>query len=227
MDCGVPRLKRSSTESRVASPSAAKAAARLFKAVERLGGIREKPFDIVHLDCPAALVHAERLVATVGGQFVEARLDDTQARPALGRLKHELDQRRRLLGIILARLDRVGVPGEREQPLGLDLLHGRLPAQVLTARIGHPAARHLPRHERPFEFGTEPGPEFAIVCQRPPDAGHRRLELDGLLDAITHDSDLHLRPPNSYATSWLPVAITQVATTCNHFIAYFSARIER
>ena len=107
-------------------------------------------------------------------------------RAAGDRLQRELDQRRRLLAVVLVRIDRVGMPGEREQPLRLHPLHHRLPSQVLVARIRDLPVRRLPGHERSVELHAKPGAELLVVGQRPPDARHGRLELDGLLDAIAH-----------------------------------------
>src|SRR5262249_2349310 len=114
IDCGVPRLSRSRTESRVASPSAANISARAFNAVETLARMNKMFRDIGHLDSPAALVHAERFIAPMGGQFAEARFHDPQQRPCPDRLERELDKRRRLAGIILAGVHRIGMPGEGE-----------------------------------------------------------------------------------------------------------------
>src|SRR4051812_45427960 len=208
IDCGVPRLKRSSTESRVASPSAAKISARDFNAVDALARMGEILRDIDHLDGPTALVHAERFVTATCGQFVEARLDNAQNRPGYGRLKRELDQRRRLGGIILARVDRIGMPREGEQPLGLDLLNRRFPNQIFIARRGHPPACHLSGNERPLKLGAEPGPEFLVVSQSTPDARDRGVELDGLLNAITH------KQPSGC------LLIAPMRINGNHFVAY-------
>jgi len=92
--------------------------------------------DVLDLLAPAAVVHAEGLVATVRRQLVEARFDDTQPGARRRLLQGEFDQRRRLSAVILLRVDGVGVPGEGEQPLGLHLLHHGPPCDVLVARMG-------------------------------------------------------------------------------------------
>src|SRR3546814_9567052 len=71
--------------------------------------------DVLHLLGPTAVVHAEGLVAAVRGDAVEARLGHRQQGAVAARLETELDQGRRLVGVVDARLDRVRMPGEREQ----------------------------------------------------------------------------------------------------------------
>src|SRR6266540_684291 len=144
------------------------------------------PCDVFKLLAPAALVHAKRLVTAVAWQLVEPRLDDAQQRPRRGFLQGELDERRRLSGIIFVGIDGIRMPGEREQSLRLHFLNDRLPAQVLVTRIGDLSARNLSRHKWVFEPDSKPRAELVMVGQRTPDARDRRLELDGFLDAIAH-----------------------------------------
>src|SRR3546814_2883794 len=63
------------------------------------------------------VVHAEGLVAAVRWDAVEARFGHRQQGAVAARLEAELDQGRRLVGVVDARLDRVRMPGEREQSL--------------------------------------------------------------------------------------------------------------
>jgi len=87
--------------------------------------------DVLDLLAPAAVIHAERFEPALARKLVETRLDDSQQSPCQGALQGELDERRRLVGVILVRIDRIGIPGEREQPLGLHFLDDRLPSDVL------------------------------------------------------------------------------------------------
>src|SRR5262249_40343291 len=197
IDCGSPALSRASTDSRVASPSAANTNARAFSALARAPPedalsrrLPDMLFDILHLHSPAGVVHAQCLVAAFCRDSVEARFDHAQQGPGRGLLQRKLDQCRLLAGIVVALVLRVGMPGEREQPLGLHLLDHRLPAILLMARIGDLPARDLAWHERPLQPHAEPATEFAMISQRPPDPGHRGLEFDGFFEAIGH-----MQPP--------------------------------
>src|SRR5688572_6197844 len=146
MDCGRPRLSLPSTERRVASPRAAKT-----DALASSGSVRrlfDMPRDVLDLLAPAALIHAESFATTLGRDLVEARFDDAQQGSAGDALQRELDERRRLAGIILIRFDRVRVPGEREQALRLHGLDDGLPADMLVARMRDLSAANLARHER-------------------------------------------------------------------------------
>src|SRR5204862_6556364 len=75
--------------------------------------------DVLQLDRPALAVYAEGLLAAAGRQLVETRLDHREQR-AVGRFcKLELDQRGGLAGVVDLRVDRVRMPAQREQLLGL------------------------------------------------------------------------------------------------------------
>src|SRR5262245_27942213 len=104
IDCGRPRLSRASTPRRVASPSAANTEARAFSPLgcRRLDMAR----DVLHLDGPAFAVPQERLVAAMARDFVEPGLDHAKPGAAHDRLERELDQRRRLPGVIRVRVER-------------------------------------------------------------------------------------------------------------------------
>src|SRR3954462_5327772 len=106
MDCPLPLPTLASNDRRVSSPSAANTDARVLSAAAPLRSLLDMTCDILHLLPPAALVHAERLVATMGRQLVEARFDHPHPRSARGLLQRELDQRGRLRGIVLLRIDR-------------------------------------------------------------------------------------------------------------------------
>src|SRR5262249_59589556 len=120
---------------RVSSPSAAKANACASRGDPRLCRLLDMLRDVLHLLAPAAIVHAERLEPALFWNPVEAGLDDAQQGPGGVLLQRELDQCRRLGRVIPVRIDRVGMPSEREQTLGFDLLHNHLHAQVLGSEI--------------------------------------------------------------------------------------------
>src|SRR5438309_1954566 len=148
--------------------------------------------DVLHLLSPAAVIHAERLGAAVGGHLVEAGLGEQQYRPGRGLLEPELDQRGCLLRVVHLRIDAVGVPGETEEGLGLDLLHDGLPADMLVAAVGDLALRELTGYERTLQLHVKPLAELAMVGERAPHARHRRLELDAFFDTIIHKSNLRV-----------------------------------
>src|SRR6516162_3010574 len=119
IDCGLPSLSLASTDSRVSSPSAANTDARVFSAPARAPpedalsrGLLDMPFDVLHLHSPAAFIHPERLVAAFRRDLVEARFDNLQQGSGRGLFERELDQGRRLPGVVLALIDRVRMPGE-------------------------------------------------------------------------------------------------------------------
>ncbi len=185
IDCGGPLPIRVSIESRVSSPSAANTAARVLSAAAALG-ILEVLLDVLDLCGPAAVVHAIGLRAPVRGDLVEAALDDTQTRAVCRRLECELDQRLRLPRVVDVGIDRVGMPGQREQPFRLHLLDDDVPANVLVTRICDLAGRRLSRNKRSFDLHAEPLSELAIVGESFPHARHRGLQVDGLFDTVRH-----------------------------------------
>jgi hypothetical protein len=70
--------------------------------------------DVLHLLGPAALVHPKRFDSATGRNGVEPRLTDRQERAAGDLLQGELDQRRRLLGVVDRRIDGVRMPMARQ-----------------------------------------------------------------------------------------------------------------
>src|SRR2546421_2051930 len=128
MDCGTPLHSLPSTDKRASSPRAANTVAGVFSASNRLLRMFDMPRDVSDLLAPTAVIHAEGLEPAIAWDLVETRLDDAQRSPRQDALQCKLDERRRLTGIILARIDCVGVPGEREQPLGLHFLDHGLPS---------------------------------------------------------------------------------------------------
>src|SRR5207248_11053859 len=102
----------------------------------------------------------------------------------------EFDQRGCLLRVVDLRIDAVGVPGETEEALGLDLLYHRLPADMLVAGVGDLALRELTGYERTLQLHVKPLAELAMVGECAPHPRHRRLELEAFLDALVHMSNL-------------------------------------
>src|SRR4029077_3695782 len=80
IDCGSPLVSLASRPRRVSSPRAAKIDALVRNAAAALRGMFNVLGNILDLLAPAALVHAEGLVAAVRRQLVEARFDDAQPR---------------------------------------------------------------------------------------------------------------------------------------------------
>src|SRR6185503_8880570 len=122
-----------SSRSRVSSPNAANSGA-----ASRTGGpaavlALDMAADVANLRGPPVVIHAERLGTPVGGDLIEAGLDEREQRPIRGLLEAELDECRRLLRVIDGRVDGVRVPAEREPVLGLDSLDGHFHGQVVVA----------------------------------------------------------------------------------------------
>src|ERR1700730_9072849 len=91
--------------------------------------------DASKLLVPTAVVHAKCLDAALVWKLIKTGLDDAKQCARRGLLQRELDQRLRLTGIIRVRIHRVGVPGEREQPLRLNVPDNRLPSEMLITRM--------------------------------------------------------------------------------------------
>src|SRR5947207_4403626 len=191
MERGSPPQSVVTSDRRVSSASAANTAAccRRFAALRSLPP-RDMALDVLHLLGPAAVIHAEGLRTALCRDLVEARLGEDQQRPGRSLLQAKLDQRGCLLRVVHLRIDAVGVPGEAEEALGLDLLYERLPAHVLVAGVGDLALRELTGQERTLQLHVKPLAELAMVGERAPHARHRRLELDAFLDAGIHIGNL-------------------------------------
>src|ERR1700739_225747 len=148
-------------------------------------------FDVLHLLCPAAVIHAERFEATIAGDLIEAGLRE-QKQCACGRFfEPEFDKCGRLFRVVFVLIDRIGMPCERKKPFGFHFLHDGLPFKVLIAGVGDVAAGNFAGHEWAVEFHAEPLAEFAVVGEGTPDAGDRSFEFDTLFDAVI----FHMQPP--------------------------------
>src|ERR1700694_6026105 len=171
MERGSPPDSVVTSDRRVRSPTAAKTAAwcRRFAVLVSLP-MRDMALDVLHLLSPAAVIHTERFRTAGGGHFVEARLGEQQHSPGGGLLQPELDQRGCLLRVVHLRIDAVRMPGEAEEPLGLDLLHHGLPADMLVAGDGDLALRGLACYERTLQSHAEPLAELTMVGERAPHA---------------------------------------------------------
>src|SRR5437762_7371310 len=109
IDCGPRAQSRATRASRVSSPSAAKiGSARVRPAVLRLA--RDMSLDVLHLLGPTLVVHPEGFGPAGGRDAIEAGLDHGQARPTGSVLQTEFDEGRRLVRIVHARIDCVGMP---------------------------------------------------------------------------------------------------------------------
>ena len=148
--------------------------------------------NVLNLLRPAAFVHPEGFLAAMGGDLVEAGLDEGQARAGADGFEPELDQGRLFLRVVDVRIDPVGMPGEGETPGRLDRDHLGLPGHVFVARMGDLAPRLLADSERRLEGDLEPGPKLPVVADGAPDALNGRVQVDGLLDAVGHDGNLRV-----------------------------------
>src|SRR5262245_14461385 len=122
IESGPSAPSRATRRRRVWSPSAAKTGSVAVNAAavaRALPPLAKESLDVLCLFCPAFRVHAESLRATRQGDAVEARLHDSQlgAPGHVGELA--LDERRGLARVVVLRVDGVGVPAPREEPLAL------------------------------------------------------------------------------------------------------------
>src|SRR5262249_13685743 len=145
IDCGPSAQSLATSVSRVGSPSAAKtgAASRNVSAALRAG---DMAFDVAQLLRPPVFVHAERLTAAVHGNPVESGLDDGQPRAVIVFVQPELDERRRLVRIVLRRIDRIRVPSPGDVALGLNPLDEDVHRQVFVTGM-----RNLTADMRAFD----------------------------------------------------------------------------
>src|SRR5260370_35434984 len=121
MEAGPPADRRAMSRSRVSSPSAAKTGAAAPSPLARVAVLRalgNMRLDRLHLPRPALLVAAVGLIAALGRQRVEPRLDDRELGPLSRRAQREDDERRRLGRAIRRAIDAVGTPARGSQRLG-------------------------------------------------------------------------------------------------------------
>src|SRR5690348_14242775 len=95
---------------RVASPSAAKSGAASLSFAAESASAFDMALDVDELALPAALVHAEGLVAAPRRQLVEAGFHNLQPGAALRGLQPELHQGHGLLGVVAGRVHGAGMP---------------------------------------------------------------------------------------------------------------------
>src|SRR5207248_8011083 len=109
IDCGPLAPSRSTSASRVSSPSAAKSGAASAGSVDPVLG-RDIARDVRELLSPALIVHTEGGGTTLRWNTIEARLHHRELR-AVGDIGEvELDEGGRLVCIVHARLDGVRMP---------------------------------------------------------------------------------------------------------------------
>src|SRR5271167_813848 len=148
-------------------------------------------FDVLHLFCPTAVIHAECFEATVAGDLVEAGLHEQKQRTLCGLLQPEFDERGRLFRVIYVGIDGIRMPGEGKEPFWLHFLHDGLPFDVLVARMGNLATRDLTRYEWAIQFHTKPLAELTVIRQCTPDPPRRGLEFNTLLNTVVHIKQPH------------------------------------
>src|SRR5690348_10647378 len=105
MESGPSAARRPMSRSRVGSASAANTGTASFTFSAAELRCRDMLREVPRLSFPALLVHAERLDAAAGRDAVEARLDDRDLGAVLHLLQRELDERRRLRGVVDLRVD--------------------------------------------------------------------------------------------------------------------------
>src|SRR5271169_1131628 len=155
--------------------------------------------DVLHLLGPAAVISAECFEAAVAGDLVEAGLGEQKQCTARGLLQPEFDQGGRLLRIIYFGVHGIGMPGKRKESFGLHALDDSLPFNVLVARIGNMATRHLTRYEWAIQFDAKPLAKFTVIRQRAPDPRNRSLELNSFPDTVIR---FHLKQPPGCILVW-------------------------
>src|SRR5678815_4251123 len=118
IDSGSPPARRATSRKRVGSPSAAKIRA----GSSRSGASVDILLDVPRLLLPATLVHTEGLRAAGEGDRVKAGLRNREPGTVGNLVQSELDECHRLVRVVRLRVDGVGMPAEREEPLRLDLV---------------------------------------------------------------------------------------------------------
>jgi hypothetical protein len=141
--------------------------------------------DVGHLLRPAAVVAEKGFAAAGIGNVIEAGLGKPEERAAgSGGLEAEFDEGRDFFGVIDVGIDRVGMPGEGEVLLRVDLLDDGAPGEVFVARPGDHPACFFADGEGRFQVDAEPCAELAVIGEGAPDTGDRRGDLDLLLNAV-------------------------------------------
>src|SRR5262245_62770660 len=116
IDSAPPAQRTAMIRRRVSSPSAAKTGAALRTAecfnapVAGPLGCGDMALDVLHLDVPAAAIHAEGIQPSRLGHVVEAGFDDGHERAAVDVFERERDQRVGFLGGVDWRVDDAGLP---------------------------------------------------------------------------------------------------------------------
>jgi hypothetical protein len=82
---------------------------------------------------PTARIHPERFGAAIIRHILKTALGDFQQSAGAFRLKRELDQSRRLGGIVDALLDCIRMPAIGKIALWLDALDGEVDVEVVAA----------------------------------------------------------------------------------------------
>src|SRR5262249_41297187 len=128
---GDPATSVATRPRRVASPRAAKTAARPSTSAALDMGCDVRP-----LLAPAPLVHAVGLKPTFLWNGIEARFGEDEERPLTLWLEPEFDPGGRLRCVVDRGVDGVGMPGKRKQTFGLHGLNHGLPFHMFITRIG-------------------------------------------------------------------------------------------
>src|SRR5688572_23214112 len=223
IDIGPSSQRRETRPSLVSSPRAAKSAAEPAIAAFALTLRALGKVLLDHLDHhrPALAVGGEGLGPPRKRDLIESRLRDGQHDAARRLRQAEDDERRRLARVVDARLDRVGMPAEREHVLRFDPFDRDFERLACVRFLslcdlgvdgsrGDHAAHRGAGHERAVEPDPEPVAELPGVGQRLPHPGARCAEQYFLLDTI-RAGDGHMQPPGCLwypggapnATSWL------------------------
>src|SRR6188768_140902 len=184
IESGPSVLSRETSLRRVSSPRAANsgAASLSFSAALRLG---DMALDVLQLFRPATGIVAEGFRAAFGGEAGETRFDDREPGAFGARvLELEFDERHRLGGVVMLRIDRVGAPAIGEIALGhqLDDLH--LDLQVLVPGVRDPSDNGAARAECALEPDAKPQAELCGVTDRPPNSRERRRDQGFLFDPV-------------------------------------------
>src|SRR5262245_5022628 len=215
IDCGPSAQSLATSVSRVGSPSAANigAASRNLSPALRA---RDMTFDVARLVRPPVVVHAERLIAAAHRNLVEPGLDDGQQRTFIAFLQPELDKCRRLLRIILRRIDRVRVPSPGEVAFGVNPLDEYVHRQVFVTGMRDLAPDVCAFDERSLQLDAEPAAELVGVGEGAPHPRPRGAQHNLFLDSIGRRRD-HMQPPGC-------LTIRARESLCNLNVAYWRWR---
>src|SRR5215472_4758722 len=133
MEADPSSQRRTTSRKRIASPSAAKSGAEWTNSAPATGSrcLRKVFLDELDDHAPTLLVGGEGFCASLERDLVEAGFGDGEHDAAGNFFQREFDERCRLVRVIDARLNGVGMPAKREEAFAFDAVDGDFERNVL------------------------------------------------------------------------------------------------